>query len=212
MKVRTEARRQAIIEAAAQLFQEAGYEGASMNELAKRMGGSKATLYGYFPSKEELFGAVVRTVATANLFDAARELLIGGVGTAALEMSMIHFGERMLFGLTNDSTALAVYRMVVAESGRSDVGQLFHDAGPAESLTRLASTLEAAMERGEIRRVDATVAAKQYIALVAAEVTARIFQRNPPPLSLKEIQQMVARAADLFFAGMTPRLHTERRT
>lgn len=205
MKVRTEARRQAIIEAAAELFQEAGYEGASMNELAKRLGGSKATLYGYFPSKEELFGAVVRTVATAHLFDATRELPTDVVGRTALEMALIHFGERMLHVLTNDQKALAVYRMVVAEAGRSDAGQLFHDAGPSESTAVLASVLEAAMARGEIRRVDATVAARQYTALVTAEVSARIFQRDPPPLSLKEIQQLVARAADLFFAGMTPR-------
>ena len=51
MKVKTEARREAIVEAAAQLFQEMGYERASMNELAKRLGGSKTTLYNYFPSK-----------------------------------------------------------------------------------------------------------------------------------------------------------------
>ena len=51
MRVRTQARRDTIIEAAIQLFEEAGYEGASMSELARRLGGSKATLYGYFPSK-----------------------------------------------------------------------------------------------------------------------------------------------------------------
>ena len=61
------------------------------------------------------------------------------------------------------------------------------------------------MARGEIRRADTRVAAMQYTALVTAEVTARIFQQDPPPLALKEIQQMVTRAADLFFAGMTPR-------
>ncbi|HEX8406763.1 MAG TPA: TetR/AcrR family transcriptional regulator [Duganella sp.] len=205
MKVRTEARRQAIIAAAAELFQEAGYEGASMNELAKRLGGSKATLYGYFPSKEELFGAVVRTVATNHLFDATRELTSDIVGRTALEMALIHFGERMLYALTNEKSATDVYRMVVAEAGRSDVGRLFYEAGPSESITILASVLEGAMARGEIRRVDTRVAAMQYTALVTAEVTARIFQQDPPPLALKEIQQMVTRAADCFFAGMTPR-------
>ena len=205
MKVRTEARRQAIIAAAAQLFQEAGYEGASMNELAKRLGGSKATLYGYFPSKEELFGAVVRTVATNHLFDATRELNGDIAGRTALEMALIHFGERMLYVLTNEKSATDVYRMVVAEAGRSDVGRLFYEAGPSESIAILASVLEGAMARGEIRRADARVAAMQYTALVTAEVTTRIFQQDPPPLALKEIQQMVARAADLFFAGMTSR-------
>ncbi len=60
MKVRTEARRNVILEAAVALFKELGYERTSMNELAKRLGGSKATLYGYFASKEELFRAVVK--------------------------------------------------------------------------------------------------------------------------------------------------------
>jgi AcrR family transcriptional regulator len=205
MKVRTEARRQAIIAAAAELFQQAGYEGASMNELAKRLGGSKATLYGYFPSKEALFGAVVRAVATNHLFDATRELASDIVGRTALQMALMHFGERMLYVLTNEKRATDVYRMVVAEAGRSDVGRLFYEAGPSESITILASVLEGAMARGEVRRADARVAAMQYTALVTAEVTARIFQQNPPPLELKEIQQMVTRAADLFFAGMTPR-------
>jgi AcrR family transcriptional regulator len=74
MKVRTEARREAIVEAAALLFQEVGYERASMNELTKRLGGSKATLYGYFPSKESLFVEVVRSVATVHLSEAVAQL------------------------------------------------------------------------------------------------------------------------------------------
>ncbi|CAI1972516.1 Uncharacterized HTH-type transcriptional regulator yvdT [Serratia ficaria] len=75
MKVRTNARRDAIVEEAALLFQEMGYERASMNELAKRVGGSKATLYGYFSSKEELFTAVVRQHVTQHLSEAATELM-----------------------------------------------------------------------------------------------------------------------------------------
>ena len=67
MKVRTEARREAIVEAAATLFQEMGYERASMNELARRLGGSKATLYSYFPSKEALLVAVVKAFTTGHL-------------------------------------------------------------------------------------------------------------------------------------------------
>ena len=70
MKVRTEARRDAIVDAAAELFQECGYERASMNELARRLGGSKATLYNYFPSKESLLVAVVKAYATGHLSDA----------------------------------------------------------------------------------------------------------------------------------------------
>lgn len=67
MRVRTEAKRDAILEAAAEVFLEAGFEGASMSQIAARAGGSKRTLYGYFPSKEELFVAMAHNVATSFL-------------------------------------------------------------------------------------------------------------------------------------------------
>src|SRR5713226_8095349 len=128
MKVRTQARREAIVDAAAKLFLEFGYERASMNELAKRLSGSKATLYGYFPSKEALFVAVVREIATVHLSEATEELRARAEGGTTLESTLLRFAERMLLVLTNDSSALAVYRLVVAEAGRSEVGQLFHES------------------------------------------------------------------------------------
>ncbi len=60
MRVKTEERRQAIIEKAREVFQEEGFDRASMSEIAARVGGSKATLYSYFKSKEELFVAVMK--------------------------------------------------------------------------------------------------------------------------------------------------------
>lgn len=207
MKVRTEARRNAIVEAAAELFKEMGYERASMNELAKRLGGSKATLYGYFRSKEELFSAVVEAVATGHLLDAAQELLEVDVvdGQPALEARLTRFGERMLDVLTHDESALAVYRMVVAEAGRSNVGQLFYDAGPAEAMEAIARLMAAAMDRGELRRSDPKVAAAQFTALVTAETDMRLFQKDPPPLTLEQIRQMVSRALEMFLRGAAPR-------
>jgi len=59
MRVRTEDKRQEIIRIAARLFEELGYDRTSMSTIATQVGGSKATLYGYFPSKEELLRAVL---------------------------------------------------------------------------------------------------------------------------------------------------------
>src|SRR3546814_12398974 len=58
-RVRTTGRSNAIIEAAKTVFRKEGYERASMTAIAARVGGSKATLYGYFKSKEELFLAAM---------------------------------------------------------------------------------------------------------------------------------------------------------
>jgi AcrR family transcriptional regulator len=204
MKVRTEIRRNAILEAALALFKEQGYERASMNELAKRLGGSKATLYGYFPSKEELFTAVVESVATSHLAAAPAELLEVS-GDATLESLLTSFGERMLSVLSNDADALAVYRMVIAEAGHSNVGQLFHEAGPTEFIQTLAGLMASAMEYGELRRADPVLTAMQFSALVTAETQVRLFQTNPPPLSADQIHAMVQRAVEMFLAGAAAR-------
>ena len=50
MRVKTEEKRQAILEEAAKAFQELGFERTSMSEICARVGGSKATLYNYFAS------------------------------------------------------------------------------------------------------------------------------------------------------------------
>ena len=65
MRVRTEDKRQEIIEIAAQLFEDLGYDRTSMSLISERVGGSKATLYGYFKSKEELLLAVPRLSTSA---------------------------------------------------------------------------------------------------------------------------------------------------
>lgn len=204
MKVRTEARRQVILETAVALFRELGYERTSMNELAKRLGGSKATLYGYFASKEELFIAVVQAVATSHLAEAAAELLETKKG-ATLESQLKRFGERMLCVLTNDADAMAVYRMVIAEAGRSDVGRQFHESGPAELLRTVAEFMGAAMERGQLRRADPYVTALQFTALATAETQQRLYEVNPPPVSQEQVREMVGRAVDMFLAGAAPR-------
>lgn len=59
MRTKSDEKRQAILDVAAEVFREAGFERASMSEICTRVGGSKATLYNYFPSKEELFFEVM---------------------------------------------------------------------------------------------------------------------------------------------------------
>ncbi|CAI1808406.1 A-factor-binding protein [Serratia ficaria] len=201
MKVRTNARRESIIDAAAQLFQEMGYERTSMNELAKRLGGSKATLYSYFTSKQELFTAVVRKYATQHLSDATSDLMSEMQTANTLEQKLLCFGERMLLVLTNDSSAIAVYRMVISESGHSDIGMLFYEAGPRESEEKLSVEMAAAMERQELQPANPRLRAMQFLSLVTAEVDMRVFQRELEPISILQIKKIVNNAVNMFMKG-----------
>lgn len=201
MKVRTEERRTAIVEAATGLFKEFGYERASMNELAKRLGGSKATLYGYFPSKEALFSAVVRQSSMTYLIEATQELQTKAESRATLESILLAFAEKLLHVMLNDSDAIAVSRMVIAEAGRSDIGQIFRESGPIETMTALAKWLDTGMGRGYLQKADPKIVAQQFTALITAEVNVRLYQRNPPEISIPVIKQMARRAVEMFLSG-----------
>ncbi|MBV8107083.1 MAG: helix-turn-helix transcriptional regulator, partial [Hyphomicrobiales bacterium] len=54
------AKRRQIMDGARTVFLSAGFDGASMNDIARAAGVSKGTLYAYFTSKEELFEAIIR--------------------------------------------------------------------------------------------------------------------------------------------------------
>ncbi|HEX8594575.1 MAG TPA: TetR/AcrR family transcriptional regulator [Pseudomonas sp.] len=205
MKVRTETRRTAIVETAASVFLELGYEGASMKEVSTRLGGSKATLYGYFSSKEALFIAVVQMYATSHLYNAVSDLLVESRTNVGLEESLVHFARKMLMIVMNDSTAIKVYRMVLAESGRSDIGTLFYDSGPSQGIDALATLMAAAVERGELRKGSPRILAKQFLSLTTAELEERLFQQNPEPMTLLQIDERVITAVDMFLRGAMPR-------
>ncbi|WP_439858220.1 TetR/AcrR family transcriptional regulator C-terminal domain-containing protein [Pseudomonas syringae] len=205
MKVRTESRRIAIVETAASVFLELGYEGASMKEVSARLGGSRATLYGYFASKEALFVAVVQMYALSHLYNAVTDLTAKSDAGIPLEEKLLEFGRQMLMVVTNDSTAIKVYRMVIAESGRSDIGTLFYQSGPSQGIDALAALMSAAIENGELRPGDPKVRAKQFLSLITAEPEERLFQQNPEPMTRAEIEQMVTSAVDMFLNGAAPK-------
>lgn len=201
MRVLTDERRNAIIEVAAALFEELGYEAASMSELAKRLGGSKSTLYRYFPSKDDVVLAVVRTFATAHMADAVAELDMAMEAGLDIRDALLRFGDQALKVLVNDSRARSIHRVVVAASGQSSVGDLFRDAGPQQMIGKLAQLIARAVARGELRELQPPLAAQQFTALLNAEVTSRVYQQHPPPLTPAQLHAMVVRAVDFFLAA-----------
>jgi hypothetical protein len=120
---------------------------------------------------------------------------------AELKSVLLRFAQRMLQVLTNDNRARAIHRIVVAEAGRSDVGELFYQSGPSECVTALTKLLKASMNHGLLRRADPQVAALQLLALITAEINARHYQRDPAPVTLPAIRKLASRAVEMFLAG-----------
>lgn len=166
MRVKTDARREAIVEIATELFREVGYERASMATIAARAGGSKATLYNYFKSKEELFAA-----AMIDAIEDQGQGLIDVLDAADddIESVLLRFGEAFL-RLVTAPDALAINRTAVAEGANSTLGATLYELGPKRAWGEVARYIRELQERGRIRSGDPYVVASHLRGMLEAGV------------------------------------------
>ncbi|MGR3492843.1 MAG: TetR/AcrR family transcriptional regulator, partial [Shimia sp.] len=135
-----------VLAGARSVFFDQGFDGASVDDIAKAAGVSKATLYSYFPDKRLLFVEVVRaecdalTDATFQLVDydtPAREFLTAA-GRTILSIFLSDFGTQF-------------YRMSVTEGPKfAELAAAFYEAGPVTARREFRPFFEAAEARGEL--------------------------------------------------------------
>ncbi len=197
MKTKTEAKRQAILEAAAEVFREVGFERASMSEIRARIGGSKATLYNYFPSKEKLFFEVMHHAKALEL-----EAIVGALNQDAddLKQELVHFGQKFLAVLYSPE-AISVRRLVIAEARHSDVGKLSFERVTVPIEKQVAEFLKREMKRGNLRTADAKTAALHLLGLLESEQLQRVLLGVIESVKPDAISGAVRRAVDAFLSG-----------
>jgi AcrR family transcriptional regulator len=163
-EARRQDRRDAILAVAATSFLEHGYAGTTMSAIAATLGGSKGTLWSYFPSKEALFAAVLDQ-ATEN-FRAQLSQILDPCGD--LSATLRRFCSSLMERVTSPE-AIALHRLVIGEGGRfPEMGRIFHERAPRLTHALLAEYLEGAMDRGLMRRDDPLSAARLLISLCLA--------------------------------------------
>ncbi|WP_305073605.1 TetR/AcrR family transcriptional regulator [Propionivibrio sp.] len=200
MRTKTEEKREAILAVAAEVFREVGFSGASMSEICTRVGGSKATLYNYFPSKEELFFEVMFRSTEAE-FEATHQAL--DPSTDDVAACLRHFGEQFL-ALLYSEKVLSVRRLIIAESGRAHLGHLCYARGPERSQAMMAEFLASAMAKGKLRPADPRVATLHLRALLEAELLDCILFHIDRPEEAGSIASIVSRAIDVFMIAYGP--------
>lgn len=189
-------RRETILKTAHAAFLEDGYAATSMSSIAARVGGSKATLYNYFPSKEELFAAVIEERCRdfqEMLYDAALE-------TQDFRKALTFLGESAVrFMLRDDS--IATYRLITAEAGRfPELGRTFFLAGPHRGKEMLAEFFGRAAERGHIKPGYMVTMAVHFMALCKGDLQHRKLWNIDVPTD-KDIETTVANAVNTFLAA-----------
>jgi AcrR family transcriptional regulator len=192
-------RRRAILEVAERSFRERGFADTSMSTIAAELGGSKTTLWSYFPSKDALFAAVIDS--KIETFQAKLdEALIPAGGTAA---ALTRFGIVFLNKIL-DPHSVALQRLIVAETERfPQIGEAFAVRGPDRVRQRLCRYLEEEMQAGRLRKGDPLVAAHQFIGLCQAGCYLDRIWR-PAQWSAVRVEVDVANAVDTFMRAWRP--------
>jgi AcrR family transcriptional regulator len=201
MKTKTESKRQAILKAAADVFREVGFERASMSEIRARIGGSKATLYNYFPSKEKLFFEVMYQ---------AKELELGEITAALnpdaddLKQELLQFGQKLVPALYSPD-AIAIRRLAIAELGHSNIGKVVFEGSTAPIEKKVAEFLNKAMKRGVLRSTDSKTAAVHLLSLLESELLQRVLLGVMESVKPEAVKGTVRRAVEVFLSGYQPR-------
>ena len=193
MRERSEEKRQEIIRTAAGLFKELGYERATMSAISAKVGGSKATLYGYFRSKEEILSAVLVYDVTEEADRLMNEILAAPNLRDGLVKLGFAYMMRRLAG-----TPVANIRMVATLPDGSRIGKTFYDNVLRPAWQRLADRFEQMMDDGILIRADPWTAAMHWKGLNEWDMfERRLLQAMPGPDPVF-LEKSAALAADAF--------------
>lgn len=193
-------KRQAILQAAAELFPQKGFAGVSMLEIAERANVSKLTLYRHFADKEDLFSQAVidccEQQLPASSFQPAPDLgieqALTAIGIGFLELAL-------------DEKAITLHRMIVRQSGM-DTGnaELYFKVGPARMLAEMRHFLEHAGRSGALHIPRPDLAAEHFFCLLKGLVYMRVLMGLCPPPDRKARETHVREVVAVFVAAYGP--------
>jgi AcrR family transcriptional regulator len=156
-RVRTEEKRDEIVRIAAELFEEYGYDRCSMAAISERLGGSKATLYGYFPSKEELLRSVLQCQVATEFDKVTREFHeADDLRESLIRLGITYHNCRL------SSLPTANIRAVVNQPPCSTMGKEFYETVLRPAWEKMASGFELLMDQGKLKRAEPWVATMHW--------------------------------------------------
>jgi TetR/AcrR family transcriptional regulator, mexJK operon transcriptional repressor len=195
-----------VLNGACKVFMRDGFEGASVDDIAREAGVSKATLYSYFPDKRLLFTEILRTECRRQTEEAEAEIVVGGTVEQMLTMA----GERIVDFLMSDF-GRSMFRLVMAEGQRfPEIAREFYQNGPGMIHDRLVFHFGHMVEIGALQIDDLHLAADQFAQLCKAAVHEKLLFGMSDRIRQEDVTRSVTGAVQMFLArygtGMSGRV------
>lgn len=196
-KEKSEDRRGTILRIAYRAFLQNGYAATSMSSIASKVGGSKATLYAYFSSKEDLFAAVVEEMCN----DVVVLVSDAEVEVHDFSSALSHLAERFIRLILRDEN-IATHRLISAEANRfPELGRAFYRSGPKRSRALLASFFERAIREDKLISANTQQMAELFTDLCKGELRERKLWNVKPSPSEEDIKARVEQVVYVFLSA-----------
>jgi AcrR family transcriptional regulator len=175
---RKDARPEEIIRAALEVFADRGYAATKLEDVARKAGVTKGTIYLYFENKEALFKALIRqTIVPVIAQGEAIAEAFPGSARALFERLI-----REYWRLVGETSLSSIPRLMIAEAGNfPELARFYYN----EVITRGHRLMEGVLERGiragEFKKVDLAIATKLAMSpLLHAVIARRAFAHCMP--------------------------------
>lgn len=202
---RKEARPGELLDAALDLFVTKGYAATKVEEVARQAGVSKGTLFLYFPSKQELFKAVVRHVLADQLAEWDLELDAYQHDTAAL----IHYCYEVWWLRIGSTKACGLSHLVMAEAHNfPEIAAFYRQEVVVPGNHLLERVLQRGIARGELRPIDLSYGVTLVLAPLIFCTTAKSSGGICLPDPQFDIPHFLRLQADALVQGLAPRTST----
>jgi AcrR family transcriptional regulator len=190
----------AIQEAGKSVFLRLGYGSASMDLIAAEAKVSKQTIYNHFHSKDALFKAIV-TDMTMTLI---APLSVRDAPKSSPDRLLRTLGREFLT-LMLEPSSLALYRLIVAESGRfPELGGELYAAGAGALIRLLADYLAWETRNGRLSVAEPEHAAEQFIGMLSGRVQLRALLGVAANPGAEEVNGRVEHAVSSFLTLYAP--------
>ncbi|MBL4915804.1 TetR/AcrR family transcriptional regulator [Szabonella alba] len=185
-----------VLAGARLVFLQQGFEGASVDDIAREAGVSKATLYSYVPDKRLLFLEVAKAEC-CRLADEAE----ANIGCDCTLREALTIAARTLVDFFTSDFFLRMYRIFVAESERfPELGREFYANGPQLGRERMVRFFEDAEARGLVMIADKSLAADQFAELCRADLFTKRVMGILDAVTDAQKARVVGGAVEMFLA------------
>jgi TetR/AcrR family transcriptional repressor of mexJK operon len=182
----------AILAAARDVFLDVGYGAAGMDEIARRAGVAKQTIYNHFGGKDALFGEIITTLCD----DLLRPLSHPELRASSPEAALGALAQQVMT-LMLEPSSLALHRLLVAEAPRfPELGAAAYRTGVVRPVDALASYLDEQSHLGMLAVPDVRLAAEQFFGMLVGQIQIRALlgvELHPDPAALRAAAEEAVR-------------------